>query len=74
MFQEKKVKKLKKETYWERICDLHKQQVFIRERRPERDPRPSEEHSKRDDSMPFLQAGDFKHPVVGKGSLEAGKH
>jgi hypothetical protein len=26
----------------ERICNLYNQQVFIRERRPERDPRPSE--------------------------------
>jgi hypothetical protein len=29
--------KLKRETQGERICDLHKQHVFIRERRPERD-------------------------------------
>jgi hypothetical protein len=39
---ERKVKKLKRETHQERICALHKQQVFIRERRPEGDPRPSE--------------------------------
>jgi hypothetical protein len=36
------VKKLKRETHQERICDLYKQQVFIRERRPEKDPWPSE--------------------------------
>jgi hypothetical protein len=38
---ERKVKKLKIETHQERICNLHKQQVFIMERRPERDPWPS---------------------------------
>jgi hypothetical protein len=39
---ERKVKKLIRGTYRERICDLQKQQFFIRERRPERDPPPSE--------------------------------
>jgi hypothetical protein len=42
LHSEKKVRKLKRETHHERICDLHKQQVFIRERRLERDPGPSE--------------------------------
>jgi hypothetical protein len=42
VWTERKVKKLKRETHRERICDFHKQQVFIRERRPERAPRPSE--------------------------------
>jgi hypothetical protein len=37
-----KVKKLKRETHQERMCNLHKQQVFIRERRSERAPQPSE--------------------------------
>jgi hypothetical protein len=32
----------RKERDRERICNLCKQQVFIRERRPERDPWPSE--------------------------------
>jgi hypothetical protein len=39
---ERKVKKPERETYQKRTCNLHKQQVFIRERRPERDPQPSE--------------------------------
>jgi hypothetical protein len=51
----------------ERICDLYKQQAFIRERKPERDPQPLELHSERGESTPVLQAGVFKHPVVGKG-------
>jgi hypothetical protein len=40
MIGERKMKKQEREQ--ERICDLYEQQVFIRERRPERDPRPSE--------------------------------
>jgi hypothetical protein len=57
---------------WKRICDLHKQQVFTRERRPERDTQPSESHSEKEESTPFLQAGDFKHPVVGKRQVGGG--
>jgi hypothetical protein len=58
----------KRET--EKDCNLCKQQVFIRERRPERDPRPSEQHSERGERMPVLQAGVFRHPIVGTGRLE----
>jgi hypothetical protein len=36
-----KVKKWKRDIL-ERMCDLHKQQAFIRERRPDRDPLSSE--------------------------------
>jgi hypothetical protein len=39
---ERKMKKQERERDRERICDLCKQQVFIRERRPEKDPWPSE--------------------------------
>jgi hypothetical protein len=71
---ERKVKKPERETYQKRTCNLHKQQVFIRERRPERDPQPSELHSERGKDMLLLQAGVFKHPVVGKGRLEGDGH
>jgi hypothetical protein len=64
----------KQERDGERICNLCKQQVFIRERRPERDPRPSEQHSERVERLPVLQAGVFKHPVVGRGRLEGDGH
>jgi hypothetical protein len=49
-------RKGKGETCWKRT----------REARPERGPQPSEEHSERDESMSFLQAGVFKHAVVRK--------
>jgi hypothetical protein len=37
-----KEREREREREQERICNLYKQQVFIMERRPERDPRPSE--------------------------------
>jgi hypothetical protein len=70
VISERKVKKQKRETHQDRICNLHKQQVFIRERIPERDPQPSEKHSERGKTMPLLQAGVFKHLVSQKGRLE----
>jgi hypothetical protein len=36
------VREKEKERDQEKICDLYKQQVFIRERRPDRDPQSSE--------------------------------
>jgi hypothetical protein len=40
--ENEEVRERERERERERICDLYKQQVFIRERRPERAPRPSE--------------------------------
>jgi hypothetical protein len=31
-------------------------------------------NTQRGESMPFLQVGDFKHPVMGKGSREEDRH
>jgi hypothetical protein len=58
VYIERKMKKREREkereTEKESATYLYKQQVFIRERRPERDPRPSEWHSERGRGMSLL--------------------
>jgi hypothetical protein len=50
----------------ERICYLYKQQIFIRERRPERDPQ-HQSNTRRGARAASLTGWVLKHPVVGKG-------
>jgi hypothetical protein len=55
------------------ICDLCKQQVFIRERRPDRVPR-HQSNTQREPEHTSLTGWGFKHPVEGKGRLEGDGH
>jgi hypothetical protein len=68
------MKRGEREREREREEERPRKNLFIRERRPERDPRPSEKHSERGESTPVLQADIFKHPVVGKGRWEGDGH